>query len=35
MIRNGFVDEAEAYGLLERAGLFPPRHGTTGGNLPF
>ncbi len=35
MIRNGFVDEAEAYGLLERAGLFPPRHGIASGNLPF
>ena len=32
---TGFVDEAEAYGLLERAGLCPPRHGLAGGNLPF
>ncbi len=31
----GFVDEAEAYGLLERAGLCPPRHGIAGGPLPF
>ena len=32
---TGFVDEAEAYGLLERAGLCPPRHGLAGGTLPF
>jgi acyl-CoA synthetase (NDP forming) len=32
---DGFVDEAEAYGLLERAGLCPPRHGIAGGTLPF
>lgn len=30
-----FVDEAAAYGLLTRAGLFPPRHGIEGGPLPF
>ena len=30
-----FVDEAEAYGLLSRAGLLPPRHGIEGGVLPF
>lgn len=35
MNRSGFVDEAEAYGLLERAGLNPPRHGLAGGTLPF
>ncbi len=35
MTPDGFVDEAEAYGLLERAGLCPPRHGVAGGTLPF
>lgn len=35
MSPTGFVDEAEAYGLLERAGLYPPRHGVAGGTLPF
>ncbi len=30
-----FVHEAAAYELLERAGLHPPRHGVTGGPLPF
>lgn len=30
-----FVHEAEAYVLLERAGLRPPRHGVAGGFLPF
>jgi acyl-CoA synthetase (NDP forming) len=36
-MKNGtaFVDEAEAYGLLERAGLCPPRHGLADGPLPF
>lgn len=36
-MKNGsaFVDEAEAYGLLERAGLNPPRHGVADGPLPF
>jgi len=32
---SGFVDEAAAYDLLERAGLNPPRHGIAGGTLPF
>lgn len=35
MNMSGFVDEAEAYGLLERAGLNPPRYGLAGGTLPF
>ena len=35
MNQAGFVDEAEAYGLLERAGLCPPRHGNADGPLPF
>lgn len=30
-----FVDEAEAYHLLERAGLNPPRHAKADGPLPF
>lgn len=30
-----FVPETEAYTLLERAGLRPPRHGCEGGPLPF
>ena len=30
-----FVGEAEAYALLARAGLCPPRHGVTSGELPF
>ena len=30
-----FVHEAEAYALLRRAGLRPPRHGIEGGPLPF
>ena len=30
-----FVPETEAYALLERAGLRPPRHGCEGGPLPF
>ncbi len=35
MIRSGFVHEAEAYDLLELAGLHPPRHGLSSGELPF
>ncbi|MFI5356255.1 MAG: CoA-binding protein [Opitutales bacterium] len=31
----GFVDEAEAYSLLQRAGFSPPRHALVGGPLPF
>ncbi|MBK8857342.1 MAG: acetate--CoA ligase family protein [Opitutaceae bacterium] len=30
-----FVGEAEAYALLSRAGLCPPRHAVVGGPLPF
>ncbi len=30
-----FVGEAEAYALLTRAGLYPPRHAVVGGSLPF
>lgn len=30
-----FVGEAEAYALLTRAGLYPPRHAVVGGPLPF
>ena len=30
-----FVHETEAYALLQRAGLRPPRHGVDGGPLPF
>lgn len=30
-----FVGEAEAYGLLARAGLCPPRHAPVGGPMPF
>ena len=30
-----FVHETEAYALLQRAGLRPPRHGVEGGPLPF
>jgi acyl-CoA synthetase (NDP forming) len=33
--QSPFVHEAEAYVLLERAGLRPPRHGVAGGFLPF
>lgn len=33
--RAAFVGEAEAYALLQRAGLPPPRHGVEGGPLPF
>lgn len=32
---SAFVSETEAYALLERAGLHPPRHSVTGGPLPF
>lgn len=35
MSRSAFVHEAEAYALLQRAGLRPPRHGLEGGPLPF
>ncbi|HTL68816.1 MAG TPA: CoA-binding protein [Lacunisphaera sp.] len=35
MSPTAFVDEAEAYDLLERAGLNPPRHAKAGGPLPF
>ncbi len=35
MNRVPFVGEAEAYALLQRAGLQPPRHGVEGGPLPF
>jgi acyl-CoA synthetase (NDP forming) len=35
MTRPTFVHEAEAYALLLRAGLRPPRHGVEGGSLPF
>ena len=35
MSPSSFVHEAEAYALLERAGLRPPRHGVEGGPLPF
>jgi len=35
MNRPTFVHEAEAYALLQRAGLRPPRHGVEGGPLPF
>lgn len=35
MIPSLFVPETEAYTLLERAGLRPPRHGCEGGPLPF
>ena len=35
MNRSEFVDEAEAYRLLEQAGLHPPRHGRAGSFLPF
>ncbi len=35
MSRPAFVHEAEAYALLLRAGLRPPRHGCEGGPLPF
>ncbi len=35
MTRSAFVHEAEAYALLQRAGLRPPRHGVEGGPLPF
>lgn len=35
MSHSPFVHEAEAYVLLERAGLRPPRHGVAGGFLPF
>ena len=31
----GFIGEAEAYALLVRAGLNPPRHAVVGGPLPF
>jgi len=33
--RAAFVGEAEAYALLTRAGLHPPRHAVVGGPLPF
>ncbi len=33
--RPAFVGEAEAYALLARAGLCPPRHAIVGGPLPF
>ncbi len=33
--RPDFVGEAEAYALLTRAGLYPPRHAVVGGPLPF
>ena len=32
---TAFVGEAEAYALLARAGLRPPRHARVGGPLPF
>lgn len=35
MTQPVFVHEAEAYALLQRAGLRPPRHGLEGGPLPF
>lgn len=35
MNSSRFVPETEAYALLERAGLRPPRHGCEGGPLPF
>jgi len=35
MSRPAFVNETEAYALLQRAGLHPPRHGVEGGPLPF
>ena len=35
MSQSSFVHEAEAYALLARAGLRPPRHGVEGGPLPF
>lgn len=35
MNSSRFVPETEAYALLERAGLRPPRHGREGGPLPF
>lgn len=34
-VRAGFVGEAEAYGLLARAGLRPPRHARLGAPQPF
>ncbi|MBI5422784.1 MAG: CoA-binding protein [Opitutae bacterium] len=33
--RSAFLCETEAYDLLARAGLRPPRHGLVGGALPF
>ncbi|WP_415907753.1 CoA-binding protein [Oleiharenicola sp. Vm1] len=33
--RSAFLCETEAYDLLARAGLRPPRHGLVGGFLPF
>lgn len=35
MNTSDFVSEFEAYALLARAGLRPPRYGVAGGNLPF
>jgi acyl-CoA synthetase (NDP forming) len=35
MSRPRFLCEADAYPLLEQAGLHPPRHGRTDGILPF
>lgn len=35
MSQSAFVHEAEAYALLQRAGLRPPRHGVESGSLPF
>ena len=35
MNKSSYVPEHEAYALLERAGLHPPRHGVEGGPLPF
>jgi len=35
MNTSSFVPETEAYALLQRAGLHPPRHGVEGGPLPF
>lgn len=35
MSQSAFVHEAEAYALLQRAGLRPPRYGLEGGPLPF